>query len=79
MIAKDSLFWYDGIMPDTATAPATSLWTITDEETLSNAIKVEKVKHADEIPKAQFRDLDTAIHQALAKQDSDKALILITR
>jgi hypothetical protein len=66
-------------MPDIATPETTSLWTITDEVTLSNAIKVEKVKHADDIPKAQFRDLDEAIHSALTNQDSDKALILITR
>lgn len=66
-------------MTDQTSTPNTSLWTITDEETLTNAIKVEKVKHADEIPKAQFRDLDTSIHTALDKQDSDKALVLITR
>jgi type II secretory ATPase GspE/PulE/Tfp pilus assembly ATPase PilB-like protein len=56
-----------------------SLWTITDEKTLTNAIKVEKVKHLEEIPKEQYKGLDSSIHKALEKQDSDLALTLITR
>ena len=56
-----------------------SLWTITDEETLSSAIKVEKVKHADDLPRTQFKELETSIHEALSRQDSDRALTLITR
>lgn len=64
------------------TAPETSpvnLWTITDETTLSNAIKVEKVRHATEIPKEQYKSLDNSLHKALEKQDSELALALITR
>jgi type II secretory ATPase GspE/PulE/Tfp pilus assembly ATPase PilB-like protein len=64
--------------PITETAP-TSLWTITDETTLNNAIKVEKIKHAEEIPKEQYKSLDASLHKALEKQDSDLALTLITR
>lgn len=66
-------------MTQESTPTPESLWTITDEETLSNAIKVEKVKHAEEMPKEQYRSLDTKVHAALEKQDSDQALTLITR
>ncbi len=59
--------------------PPVSLWTITDEKTLNNAIKVEKIKHAEEIPKEQYRGLDESLHKALGRQDSDLALTLITR
>ncbi len=56
-----------------------TLWKITDEVTLTNAIKTEKVKHSEEIPTEQFRALDESIHKALERQDSDLALTLITR
>ena len=58
---------------------ATSLWEITDEVSLNNAIKVEKVKYAMAIPNEQYRILDASIHTTLEKQDSELALTLITR
>jgi type II secretory ATPase GspE/PulE/Tfp pilus assembly ATPase PilB-like protein len=77
MIAKKEFFCYTDPMSVKKNTP--SLWTITDEETLLNAIKTEKVKHTDEIPRERFRELDTNIHHALSRRESEHALALITR